>query len=97
MKAPVRDPVIIESKTTCQNLARIVQKNKRQKRLLQCIELAKERIKTRMSIADLAKRHNLTEHKVRRDIETVIFLARSSMFKKTPSTKIDGVKLLMTD
>ena len=65
----------------------IVQKNKRQKRLLQCIELAKERIKTRMSIADLAKRHNLTEHKVRRDIETVIFLARSSMFEKTPSTK----------
>jgi len=50
-----------------------------------------------MSIADLAKRHNLTEHKVRRDIEIVIFLARSSMFKKTPSTKIDGVKLLMTD
>jgi hypothetical protein len=24
---------------------------------------------------------------VRRDIETVIFLARSSMFEKTPSTK----------
>ena len=97
MKAPVRDPVIIESKTTCQNLARIVQKNKRQKRLLQCIELAKERIKTRMSIADLAKRHNLTEHKVRRDIETAIFVARSSMFERTLSTKSTSLKLLMTD
>jgi hypothetical protein len=31
------------------------------------------------------KRHNLTESKVRRDIETAIFLARSHMFEKTRS------------
>lgn len=63
MKAPVRDPVIIESKTLAKIWREIVQKDKHQKRLLQCIELAMERIKTRISIADLAKRHNLTEHK----------------------------------
>jgi len=64
-----------------------VQKNKRQKRLLQCIELAKERIKTRMSIADLAKRHNLMEHKVRRDIETVIFWREVACLKRLPAPK----------
>ena len=88
MKAPVRDPVIIRAENKLAKIRReIVQKDKRQKRLLQCIELAIERIKTGMSIADLAKRHNLTEHKVRRDIETAIFLARSRMFEKTPSAK----------
>jgi hypothetical protein len=39
-----------------------------------------------MSIAEMAKRHNLTESKVRRDIDTAILLARSRMFEKTPST-----------
>ena len=39
-----------------------MQKDKHQKRLLQCIELAMERIKTRISIADLAKRHNLARY-----------------------------------
>jgi hypothetical protein len=63
----------------------IVQSDKRQRRALQCIELAIERITTGMSIAALAKRHNLTESKVRRDIETAIFLARSRMFEKNPS------------
>ena len=87
MKAPVRDPVIIESKTLAKIWREIVQKDKHQKRLLQCIELAMERIKTRISIADLAKRHNLTEHTVRRDIKTAIFVARSSMFKRTLSTR----------
>ena len=63
----------------------IVQTNKRQRRVLHCIELAIERITTGMSIAELAKRHNLTESKVRRDIEIAIFLARSHMFEQTPS------------
>jgi hypothetical protein len=63
----------------------IVQRDRRQRRVLQCIELAIERITTGMSIADLAKRHALTESKVRRDIETAIFLARRRMFEKTPS------------
>jgi hypothetical protein len=38
-----------------------------------------------MSIAELAKRHHLTESKLRRDIETAIFLARSRMFERTPT------------
>jgi hypothetical protein len=63
----------------------ILQNDKRQKRLLRCIELAIERITTGMSIAELAKRHNLTESKVRPDIETAIFLARRRMFEKSPS------------
>ena len=63
----------------------IVQRDKRQRRALECIELAIERITTGMSIAELAKRHNLTDSKVRRDIETAIFLARSRMFEKAPS------------
>ena len=63
----------------------IVQRDKRLRRALHCIELAIERITTGMSIAALAERHNLTQSKVRRDIETAIFLARSHMFEKTPS------------
>jgi len=63
----------------------ILQNDKRQKRLLRCIELAIERITTGRTIAELAKRHNLTESKVRRDIETAIFLARRRMFEKSPS------------
>ena len=65
----------------------IVQRDKRQRRALECIELAIERITTGMSIAEL-ERHNLTDSKVRRDIETAIFLARSRMFEKAPSRLI---------
>jgi len=64
----------------------IVQRDKRLRRALHCIELAIERITTGMSIAEMAKRHNLTESKVRRDIDTAILLARSRMFEKAPST-----------
>ena len=63
----------------------IIQRDKRQRHLLQCIDLAIERITTGASIAELAKRHNLTESKVRRHIENAIFLARSRMYEKTPS------------
>jgi len=63
----------------------IVQRDKRLKRALHCIELAIERITTGMSIAEMARRHNLTESKVRRDIDIAILLARSRMYEKTPS------------
>lgn|ERR1044071_10022683 len=64
---------------------KIIQRDKRQRQLLQCIELAIERITTGASIAELAKRHNLSESKVRRHIENAIFLARSRMYEKNPS------------
>ena len=64
---------------------KIIQKDKRERQLLQCIDLAIERITTGASIAKLAKRHNLSESKVRRHIENAIFLARSRMYEKTPS------------
>lgn len=63
---------------------KIIQKDKRQRQLLQCIELAIERISTGATIAELAKRYNLSESKVRRHIENAIFLARSRMYEKTP-------------
>jgi len=86
LRTPVRDPVIVRAeKKLTKNRREIVQRDKLQRRVLHCIELAIERITTGMSIAELAKRHNLTESKVRRDIETAIFLARSRMFEKTPS------------
>ena len=86
MRTPIRDPVIVRAEKKLTKIRReIVQSDKRQRRVLQCIELAIERITTGMSIAELAKRHHLTESKVRRDIETAIFLARSHMFEKAPS------------
>ena len=86
LRTPVRDQVMIRAERKLAKIRReIVQRDKRQRRALQCIELAIERVTTGMSIAELAKRHNLTESKVRRDIETAIFLARSRMFEKTPS------------
>ena len=86
MRTPVRDPVMIRAEKRLAKIRReIVQSDKRQRRVLQCIELAIERITTGMSIAELAKQHHLTESKVRRDIETAIFFARSRMFEKTPS------------
>ena len=86
MKTPVRDPVMVRVERKLAKIRHeIGQRDKHQKRVLECIELAIERITTGMSIAELAKRHNLTQSKVRRDIETAIFLARSRMFEKTPS------------
>ena len=60
----------------------IEQKDKRQRRLLLCIDLAIEHISTGASIVDLAKRHDLSAHKARRYIETAVFLARSRMFER---------------
>jgi hypothetical protein len=60
----------------------IVQKDKRQRRMLQCIDLAIERITTGAGIAQLAKRHNLNEAKVRRYIERAVLLARSRMYER---------------
>jgi len=85
LRTPVRDPVVRAEKKLTKIRREIVQRDKRQRRLLQCIELAIERITTGMSIAELAKRHHLTESKLRRDIETAIFLARSRMFERTPT------------
>jgi len=86
LKTSVRDTVMVKTERKLAKIRReIVQNDKRRKRVLQCIELAIERITTGMSIAELAKRHHLTESKVRRDIENAIFLARSRMFEKTPS------------
>lgn len=56
---------------------RIEQRDKRQRRLVQCIDLAIEHITTGASVMELAKRHNLSEHKVRRSIDNAVFLARS--------------------
>ena len=86
MKTSVPDSVLVKAERKVAKIRRQVVKNdKRQRRLLQCIELAIERITTGLSIAELAKRHNLTESKVRPDIETAIFLARRRMFEKSPS------------
>ena len=60
----------------------IEQKDKRQRRLLQCIELAIEHIGSGASIVELAKRHDLSAYKVRRYVETAVFLARSRMFER---------------
>lgn len=86
MKTSVRDSVLVRADKKFAKIRRqIVQNDKRLKKVLQCIELAIERIASGMSVAELAKRHHLTESKVRRDIETAIFLARSRMFEKSPS------------
>ena len=65
---------------------RILQKDKRQRRMLLSIDLAIERITTGAAITDMAKRHNLNEEKVRRYIENAVLLARSRMFEK-PANK----------
>jgi len=62
--------------------SRIEQKDKRQRRLLQCINLAIEHISTGASVVDLAKRHNLSAYKVRRYIDNAVFLARSRMLER---------------
>ena len=55
METPVRDPVMIKVEKKLAKIQReIVQRDRRQRRVLQCIELAIERITTGMSIADLA-------------------------------------------
>ena len=60
----------------------IEQKDKRQRRLLLCIDLAIEHMSTGASAVELAKRHDLSAYKVRRYIETAVFLARSRMFER---------------
>lgn len=60
----------------------IVASDTHHRRLLKSIELAIEQITTHASVADLAKRHNLTEAKVRRSIENAIFMARTRMYVK---------------
>jgi len=60
----------------------IVQKDKRQRRMLQCIDLAIERIATGAGITELAKRHNLSESKVRPSIDSAVLWARSRMFER---------------
>ena len=60
----------------------IMATDKRNRRLLQSVELAIEQITTHASVADLAKRHHLSEAKVRRSIENAIFLARTRMYVK---------------
>jgi transcriptional regulator GlxA family with amidase domain len=60
----------------------IEQRDKKQRRLLQCIDLAIEHISTDASVMELAKRHNLSAYKVRRYIDNAVFLARSRMFER---------------
>lgn len=60
----------------------IMAADKRNRRLLQSVELAIEQITTDASVADLAKRHHLSEAKVRRSIENAIFMARTRMYVK---------------
>lgn len=86
MRSPVRaiTKAKIEKKIAKIQL-KIIRKDKRQRQLLHCLELAIERITTGATITELAKRHNLSESKVRRHIENAIFLARSRMYEKTPS------------
>jgi len=60
----------------------IVQQDKRQRRMLQYFDLAIERITTGASIAELAKRHHLSEEKARRYIDRAVLLARSRMFER---------------
>ncbi len=60
----------------------IMEADKRHRRLLQSLDLAIEQITTQASVADLAKRHNLSEDKVRRSIENAIFMARTRMYVK---------------
>ena len=60
----------------------IVQKDNAQRRMVLCVDLAIERITTGVRIAELAKRHHLSEEKVRRYIDRALFLARSRMFER---------------
>lgn len=60
----------------------IEQRDKKQRRLLRCIDLAIEHISTDASVMELAKRHNLSVYKVRRYIDNAVFLARSRMFER---------------
>ena len=60
----------------------IVQQDKRRRRMLQYFDLAIERITTGASIAQLAKRHHLSEEKVRRYVDRAVLLARSRMFER---------------
>ena len=53
--------------------------------MLLSINLAIERMTTGVAISELAKRHNLSEEKVRRYIENAVLLARSRMFEKNLS------------
>jgi len=64
---------------------RILQRDKRQRRMLLSINLAIERMTTGVAISELAERHRLSEEKVRRYIENALLLARSRMFEKNPS------------
>lgn len=64
----------------------ILQSDKRLKRQLKCIELAIERISMGASLAEVAKRHNLSERNVRRCIDNAILMARSRMFEKPTGT-----------
>jgi hypothetical protein len=60
----------------------IEQRDKRQRRLLQSLDLAIEHISTGASVVELATRHNLSAYKVRRCIDNAVFLARSRMFER---------------
>jgi hypothetical protein len=76
-------PLDIKTEKIFEKIRRqIVQTDKRQRRMLQCIELAIERITTDASVAELAKRHHLSQEKVRRYIDRAVLMARSRMFER---------------
>ena len=83
LHATPRMPLDIKTEKIFEKIRRqIVQTDKRQRRMLQCIELAIERITTDASVAELAKRHHLSQEKVRRYIDRAVLMARSRMFER---------------
>jgi len=83
LHATRRMPLDIKTEKIFEKIRRqIVQTDKRQRRMLQCIELAIERITTDASVAELAKRHHLSQEKVRRYIDRAVLMARSRMFER---------------
>jgi hypothetical protein len=79
----IRDKSLLKVEKQLEKIRRqIVQRDKRQRRTLKYIDLAIERLTTGAATAELAKRHHLTEGKVRRYIDRAVLLARSRMLER---------------
>jgi len=87
----IRDKSLLKVEKRLEKVRRqIVQRDKRQRRMLQYIDLAIERLTTGAATAELAERHHLSEGKVRRYIDRAVLLARSRMFEKNVSKTRSG-------
>ena len=80
----IQNAIILRvEKRLARSRQKIVQKDKRLRRTLQCIDLAIEHVTTGTRITELAKRNNLTESKIAETLRLRCFWREVGCLKRT--------------